>query len=1027
MIYIRSLLVQKREMKSSFEAQITELNEQKTLLESIIDHAPAGIYIKDIEGRYVLCNRTFCDWHDIPFERLEGKTVWDIFGEEKARLFSSKDIECRETKKAIEHESEITYADGMVKSEYTVRFPVLDDRGEILGTGGIDIDISQRKNAEVEVENQKKLLETLIENMDLGVHLFDSNLKIVIANQTSARLMGLPKDFLSPGTSLESIVRYQYEHGELYDTRDSVDEEVDYWLNFRRNAKESYKYERKRPNGSYLDIRNVKLPNGGWIGTETEITELKQAELALKRHKKQLVELNQRLELANIIVSMGVWDWDLKTNEITWDNQMYEIFGLPRGEPMTYEKWKAGVHPEDLPVVKSAISNMLNGVIEGGKEIRIVRPDGEVRHVDSNGIVLYDESNQATRFVGVNWDITERKLAQIDLDRSNNQFRALADNLPEFITLKDLQGRFLFINKRFEEWTHMTYEDVVGKNVHEIYSEQQAAEFEKLDRQVIESGEILSREADLWYPDGNTRTVISTRFPVTSATGKVLGIGTINHDITERKRMEQMKAEFISTVSHELRTPLTSIRGSLGLVKEDVVGELPPEAKDMIVIAYNNTERLLLLINDILDIQKIESDSIRLDFQNLNIVPFLKQALAEHAGYGEEQGVRFSMKQRAEDGWVYADKDRLMQVMGNLLSNAAKFSPEGSTVEVSLARPEKGRVRVSVSDSGSGIAKDFRDNIFQRFSQSDSSDTRQKGGTGLGLAISRGIIERHDGYLDYISHEGIGSIFYFELPEFLSTESAQSNEPKRSQLSDGAPCILIVEDDADVAALLQRMLAESGYDSDIAYSAEQARQLLAERGAVYKLMTLDIILPKEDGVSLLASLRREAETQNLPVIVVSASANETKKELNGGAVSVVDWLQKPIDQNRLIAAVASVSKSDSGLPRVLHVEDESDIHHIVKFTLKGLCELEWAVTLEAAREMMKKKTFDLIILDIGLPDGSGLELLELLESQVTPPEVVIFSALDVSAEDARRVNAVLAKHRSSNDELMKVIKESLKN
>ncbi|MDH5355538.1 MAG: PAS-domain containing protein, partial [Gammaproteobacteria bacterium] len=237
-------------MKSSFEAQITELNEQKTLLESIIDHAPAGIYIKDIEGRYVLCNRTFCDWHDIPFERLEGKTVWDIFGEEKARLFSSKDIECRETKKAIEHESEITYADGMVKSEYTVRFPVLDDRGEILGTGGIDIDISQRKNAEVEVENQKKLLETLIENMDLGVHLFDSNLKIVIANQTSARLMGLPKDFLSPGTSLESIVRYQYEHGELYDTRDSVDEEVDYWLNFRRNAKESYKYERKRPNGS---------------------------------------------------------------------------------------------------------------------------------------------------------------------------------------------------------------------------------------------------------------------------------------------------------------------------------------------------------------------------------------------------------------------------------------------------------------------------------------------------------------------------------------------------------------------------------------------------------------------------------------------------------------------------------------------------------------------------------------------------------------------------------------------------------
>lgn len=236
-------------------------------------------------------------------------------------------------------------------------------------------------------------------------------------------------------------------------------------------------------------------------------------------------------------------------------------------------------------------------------------------------------------------------------------------------------------------------------------------------------------------------------------------------DITERKRVDKMKNEFISTVSHELRTPLTSIRGSLGLINAGTVGELPEQAQEMFEIASNNTDRLLLLINDILDIQKIESGQMDFKFQSLDLMPFLEQALKENAAYGEQHGVKFVITQEVASAWVYADKDRLMQVMANLLSNAAKFSPENESVEISVARINDGPIRISVTDHGLGMPEEFQAVLFDKFTQHDSSDARQRGGTGLGLSIARIIVGKHGGHLDFVSREGMGTTFYIELPE----------------------------------------------------------------------------------------------------------------------------------------------------------------------------------------------------------------------------------------------------------------------
>lgn len=235
------------------------------------------------------------------------------------------------------------------------------------------------------------------------------------------------------------------------------------------------------------------------------------------------------------------------------------------------------------------------------------------------------------------------------------------------------------------------------------------------------------------------------------------------HDLTERHRVERLKSEFVSTVSHELRTPLTSIRGTLGLILGGAVTPIAPEVHELLDIANRNTEQLIRLINDLLDIEKIESGNLSFQQRPQSLVPLLEQALSSNDAYAQQFGVELQLITPAEPVWVMVDEHRLLQVLNNLLSNAIKFSPRGSEVRVSL-EGSLSQARVSVLDQGPGIPAHFRDQLFQKFVQLDASDSRQKGGTGLGLSIARALIERMGGHLDYQERSVGGACFYFELP-----------------------------------------------------------------------------------------------------------------------------------------------------------------------------------------------------------------------------------------------------------------------
>jgi PAS domain S-box-containing protein len=245
--------------------------------------------------------------------------------------------------------------------------------------------------------------------------------------------------------------------------------------------------------------------------------------------------------------------------------------------------------------------------------------------------------------------------------------------------------------------------------------------------------------------------------------GEPLRMSGTHNDISERKKLDQMKSEFVSTVSHELRTPLTSIKGSLALLVDGALGNLPDNVMEMVNMAYRNTNRLIVLINDILDMEQILSGSIKYNFQQLSLSNLVEEAVKSNSGYATEHGVEFVLTDLDPKVRVLADSSRLTQVVANLLSNAAKFSNKGEKVEISVAH-HTGVAKVSILDRGRGIPENFRDQIFGRFTQADSSDSREKGGTGLGLNISKSIIEKHDGMLDFESEVGVGSTFFFTLP-----------------------------------------------------------------------------------------------------------------------------------------------------------------------------------------------------------------------------------------------------------------------
>ncbi len=436
-------------------------------------------------------------------------------------------------------------------------------------------------------------------------------------------------------------------------------------------------------------------------------------------------------------------------------------------------------HATDAATVERMRSALRAGVAFEVEVLNYAK-NGKPYWINLNVDPMLNEEGETQGFIGIETDITPRKQAEDALAASAAHAQAVLNHVLDGIITIDGKGIIGSFNLAAARTFGYEEKEVIGRNIKMLMPEPHRGRHDDYLRdyqagglpKVIGSG----REVEGQRKDGSI-------FPMDLAVTEIrrddrpLYIGMVR-DITERKRMERLKSEFLSTVSHELRTPLTSIRGALGLIAGGTLGPLPEEVGQLIGIAHDNSEQLTRLINDLLDMEKIAAGGMRFDLRVQSVMPLVEQAIETTRAYGEEKQVSFTLTARADEAKARVDANRFLQIMANLLSNAAKFSPAGERVEIAVSTRD-GCVQVAVKDHGPGIPADFHDRIFDKFTQADASDGRNTGGTGLGLAITRELTRRMDGRIGFESREGAGATFHVEWPLSPDADaSEQANDPR---------------------------------------------------------------------------------------------------------------------------------------------------------------------------------------------------------------------------------------------------------
>lgn len=686
--------------------------------------------------------------------------------------------------------------------------------------------------------------------------------------------------------------------------------------------------------------------------------------------------------------------------------------------------WERSAEPVDALLSDSRAEALLAGlgaaVAAGGLALllgrRLARPlrrlaaagEAVTGGVDPEAVDWPDEGVHEVRRTSAAFrEMAIRARDRLDEIRAREaRLEAVMDGAVNGIVSIDAGGRIRYVNRALLEMFGYTREELLGRDVSVLAPEPHASAHAGYLAAYARTGQarILGRalETEAVRADG-------TRFPVRLAVSahRVDGAPTYTGlvaDLSEERRTERMKTEFISTVSHELRTPLASIKGALSLLRAGVAGELPAAADEMLDMAQSNGERLIRLINDLLDIEKIEAGGMSFERAALDLRALAAAALAEMGSMAEVRGVRLVLAppDRPGPALVEGDAGRLSQVLANLVSNAVKHSDPGDAVTVSVARSGPDW-RVAVRDRGPGVPAQFRDRIFGRFAQADASDSRARGGAGLGLSIARAIVEAHDGVIGFDCPPEGGSVFAFRLPAAEPQEPARAEaEPPRR-----APFVAVFCRDPERREALARTVAALDLAPEPAATVAATLALLPGRP---QAVLMDCGLEGDDCRRIVEGLRSADPSGAIPAILLAGGGAPAPGMPPAAApLEVLEWPADRIDPERLRRILAD--RLGRGA-RVLLVEDDDDQARLLARALEGLAVPARAASCAEARAMLEGAAWDAVILDLRMPDGRGESLMGAIrDAAAGAPLVLVYSVEE--ARGALREQAAAAYLKSA--------------
>ena len=694
--------------------------------------------------------------------------------------------------------------------------------------------------------------------------------------------------------------------------------------------------------------------------------------------------------------------------------------------------------------------------IEDIYELTYIRKDGSRFPAVVSVTALRDATDCIIGYLLIGTDNTARKQieeerAKLDQRLRDQHFytRSLIESNIDALMTTDQRGIITDVNKQTEALTGCTRDELIGAPFKNYFTDPRRAEAGI--HRVLSEGKVTDYELTARARNGKETVVSYNATTFHDRDRSLQGVFAAARDVTELKRFERtlqqknaeleaanrMKSEFLANMSHELRTPLNAIIGFSEVLKDGLLGDMTVQQRGFIGDIFNSGKHLLLLINDILDLSKVEAGKMLLDLELFPLEALLTNSLSIVREKAAARRVRVSLE-TGELGSMNADGRKLKQIVYNLLSNAVKFSAEGGQVTLrakvvpradvaKLSGPWVGRLcappsgdaveflELSVNDTGIGISAEGLEQLFQPFSQIDTGLARKFEGTGLGLAMVKLLAELHGGAVAVESAVGEGSRFTVWLPFRGSemTNEVETSLTRRSNIPLGTPLALIVEHDLKSAELIRLQLEADGFGVLHASSVEAG--LALARAHSLSLITLEIMLPDTDGWEFLTRVKEIPELSNVPVVITSIIADRNK----GFALGAAAVLEKPITRRELIDALNGLGLFPTSREKalsVLVVDDDPVAVDLIAVRLAGLeVNVERACGgregIAAAREQQP----DLIVLDLMMPDVNGFEVVEELRrhAETARIPIMVLTAMQLTAEQRQKLNghvtAVLAK------------------